>query len=396
MKTPLREEGSPIAEVIRIGVTVLIALVFVVLPRMAKSTPFDESATVYLLLPEAPRAPLDEAVYRISAELRAVGFEIERRNLNPPKAPSSVDLGEDLEGALEESSPDGATQVGFDVIRVAPRIELDSKSELLEIRAYSEPDATPLVQAMRWDEVESAEVIAIRAVELLRAAMLQSLRDERTRASPSSVVVRFTGHRQQESPLKPQVIEAASHSTQEPSKRTGRSERPLRWIVATGAGIYGEGSNTTPQLSGEILGSLMFGAFFVGASLDGSVLPLSWSLSEGNLDVRQLSLHWRGGVRMPCPSRWECHLGAAAGYHGLFIQSKSSAGQSATTVRHAGLLLSGDALIARFWSSGLGLFSHGRVGALLDAPSAQDDPSAGPLGRPSYNVTAGIAFRSDL
>lgn len=386
MKTPLREQGSLNANLIRLGVRIFFVLSLLAFPSGAPASPLDESATVYLLLPDAPPAPLDEAVFRISAELRAVGFEIERRSLNSQELVPSAGASE----AIEESPREPP-------VFVAPRIELDPQSDRLEIRAYSEPQATPLVQTMRWEDDESAEVIAIRAVELLRAAMLQSLRDERTRASPSSVVVRFTGHHQAEAPPAPQVVEPTSvHPSEQSTSLHTKRKRPSRWMLAAGAGIYGEGSSTTPRPSAEFLGTLMFGVFFVGASLDGSILPLSWTLSEGSLDVRQLSLHWRGGLRAPCPSRFECHLGGAVGYHGLFLQPKPSTGQNPDPVRHSGLLLSGDVLIARFWDNGWGLFGHTRVGSMLNAPSAEDEPSAGPLGRPSYNVAIGLAFRSDL
>src|SRR5690606_40882988 len=107
--------------------------------------------------PERTDPLIDEALIRISGELAAVGLRVEIR---PPGSVSD-----------EELVPLDAGDYGA--------IVLSQQRSRIDIRAYARGLETPVSQsAQRNHPGMDAEVVAVPAVEALRAAMIQYARHE--------------------------------------------------------------------------------------------------------------------------------------------------------------------------------------------------------------------------
>lgn len=363
----------------------------------------EKREVVSVLLSSEHREPLDEAIVRLSAELRSAGFEVEVGILAAKESPSTV-VTESKESPVvgegipkTEDSMESSSEPSTASIRPSgPRVELEEKEHGLEIRAFSDSGDAPLSQVIEWKSLESAEVIAIRAVELLRAGLLQSLRDGRLRGRPTSAVVKFTNFDDRSAPKKlRETPKPSSPPTASKTEAVSSTERSiLHFVGALAPALHGEGSRSTVTVSSEVTGALVVDSFFVGATVDVGLIPLVWTLSEGEVEVRPVSLLWRTGWEVPCPRAFECQLGAVVGYHSLYMTSVVASGLGSETTRHSSLILGGDVFFGRFWTQGLGVIVHGRVGGMLDAPTNSQDDTIGPLGRPSWSVAVGIAARS--
>jgi hypothetical protein len=357
---------------------------------------------VVVLRSNDSQAILEEALVRISAELRAVGFDVELARLATNETVVLADAGAAGPAGAEgsRSTESGGSSVRGETPSVeevrGPRLELEAKGDAVEIRAYSGGEAAPLVQLIELSLVENAEVIAIRAVELLRAALLQSLRDGRTRAPPNSSVARFTNFDGERSPLPEPKAQAVAQEPAGPPvpMKPQPADSTIRWLVGLAPAVHGEGGHSGVGLAAEVTGALLIEAFYIGATVESGLMPLTWTLDEGEVRVRPLSFLLRSGWDLPCQGGFECQVGAAIGYHGLYMTPEATSTAS-TSTRHASLLIGGEALFGLFSVSGIGGFLHGRVGGLLDAPNGITEGVDQPLGRPSWNLGLGLAFRSE-
>ena len=137
--------------VLRWVLTALFGLICALVTAPATADP----VRVVVIRPEPSGPLLDEALIRIRGELSAVGLGVEVRSPSP----------ETLEG--EPSF--GPLDYGL--------VELRTSESQIEIRAHAPGLDSPVVQlADPHHPGINAEVIAIRTVEALRAAMIQYAR----------------------------------------------------------------------------------------------------------------------------------------------------------------------------------------------------------------------------
>lgn len=128
------------------------------------------AAKVVLLAPPDPHGDMREAVTRTRAELSAEGFEVELRELDP-----RPDLRAALELAASEAAADAAIAVFFTSDGAAADLwvtdRITGKTSVRQVRV----DGIPLSERPR--------VLSIRAVELLRASLVEAVAPE-TRDHP--------------------------------------------------------------------------------------------------------------------------------------------------------------------------------------------------------------------
>lgn len=333
--------------------------------------PLTHAAEVEVCAPDSAPGIIQEALVRVRAELQAAGFSVE---------------------------PAACGQVPVDL----GRIEFIPRELNVEIRATSLVSAGTMIQhADLRHPAMSAEVMAVRAVEALRAVLLQSLRSgELKEAAMSQSLRAFIQFGLEPEPSsEPDVLtpetSAPRRPITEPSPRKstkGEGGR-LRALLSLGPSV-----NVYPNAPAWTLGTEARGiVHFHGASLGvvGHVdfFPARFSLGDGAARGQSWSILLRPGVSLPCGPNWECHLGVLTGIYQVLFSTDDNA--SAANTRHQSWTVQGDAMIGRFFGLGLGAMLQLRAGTLINAPflvSSQDDETI-VWGRPLIATSFVLAYR---
>ncbi len=324
------------------------------------------AADVETCAPQEPGELLRESLVRVRAELRAAGFSVAPelcRNDN-------VEL-----GGIEFSM----TEAG------------------LEIRSTSVASGGTMIQMVDLNQrVITAEVIAVRAVESLRAVLLQSLRSgeiEEERISPR--LRKFTQFGiVAERATRGEVRKSVAEVPEVPSSTRRRSLSELRGLLSLGPSV-----EFFPQVKAFAIGAEARGMLVLrGASLGliAQVEPFSARADLGHAEVSMTSwsVLFRPGVNVPCGPVWECHLGLAAGIHSSRFRMLVDRDNEAHVV-HRTWTVQGDALLGHYWSSGWGGTIQLRGGALIDAPILRSSAEQAELrwGRPLLAGTLALSYR---
>lgn len=340
-----------------------IALLFPTAARAGEGGDEPEIVTVSLSGPSPPIA--EEAKVRLTAELRTYGFAV--RDC--------------------EILPEGARACDFSA--GAGAVDLTHESHFIAVHAYSGSE-TPLSQRVSLDRYQtSAELIAIRAVEMLRAAMLQALRSGEREAAPGSVTARFTGWAEQAPAQEPQPAPVLV----EPSVKVVSPSPPVHrdaWVFQLGPLLQGTGGGL--DLSGGAMGRVRLATkyFFIGLGVEGTPLAAQLSAPSGLIVTRSFGVLSHLGWVAPCGPMWSCHLGVAAGLEQFFFTSRPSENAVGSNARHETLLAAGDVTVTRYLSEGWGIFVGGKAGGLFDAPRIEDQSA---LGRPLWTLSLGLSAR---
>lgn len=316
--------------------------------------------------------PIAEAVLRIQAELRSVGFGVQPASNSPPAL-----------GAPESAR------------RKVGTIVLVRSGDSVQILAQA-ADGAPLTQQVDLTRASiTAEVLAVRAVEALRAVLLQSMRD-RT-APPESVtdtVRAFTQSSERPpvapAPPSPPPAPAPARPPPAPAKP---EETP--WLLAAGPMLLAPALGASVTAGAEAQLARTFGPLFVGVVVDGSIVPARWSTQKGTVEVSQRSLLAVVGSALPCPPPFMCQLGAGLGPRwSSVVALPDDPAAPAETARHESLLAEGDVLIGYFFDEHAGIVARARVGSLLDAPAmtAAREESVS-WGRPAWGTSLCAALR---
>jgi hypothetical protein len=299
-------------------------------------------------------AMTQEAVHRIEAELAASGFLVDH-------------VESEAAGACSPSDPN---------------IKLRPVSTGIDISASAGPGDDPVSQTVNAsDPATTAELIAIRAVEGLRAAMIQALRRSPDGADAAPESVRRFTRQQQENP--PEAQQAGS-SVPAPDSATplepetsvpGRRRDPVPGpdlLLTLGAGAVWDGG--APGMNVALGVAWLLPPLAIGASFDAGIVA----------------------ARLPCGRSWECQVGVAAGLRQFSISATSAPGDGPPVTaqeNHSSAVVLLDALLGYFPTPGFGLFLRGQGGTLLDAPSIDVGTESMTWGRPSIGVTLGAAAR---
>lgn len=323
-------------------------------------------------------AMTQEAVHRIEAELAASGFLVDH-------------VESEAAGACAQSDPS---------------IKLRPSPAGIDISASAGPGDDPVSQTVNAnDPATTAELIAIRAVEGLRAAMIQALRRSPAGvdAAPESVR-RFTRQQDERPPEPPNDVESPAPPPLQPDTPTasdtsasGRRHDSVPGpdlLLTLGAGAVWDGG--APGMNAALGVAWLLPPLAIGASFDAGIIPGTWTSTFGSIELRPFGITGNVAVRLPCGQSWECQVGVAAGLRQFSISATSAPSDgppASAQENHSSAVVLLDALLGYFPTPGFGLFLRGQGGTLLDAPSIDVGTESMTWGRPSVGVTLGGAAR---
>lgn len=324
----------------------------------ASTTVLGNPGRVRVVLEGATNPLLIEALIRIEAELHAARFVVS----------TSDSLGDD----------------GSEL-----RLSVDGSSVRIEARAAS--GGGEIVQRVRQSgSAGSAEIIAVRAVESLRAALLLAMRDgtldERT---VSADVRHFVGL---DEPSTEPEVEQPPPPAPAPRLRPERVPRaePPPWVATLGPLAASWGRGTPLDAGAEATLRYRARWWSIGVLVDGTFAGGQLETTVGNARLQSLSVLARPALELPLGKSSGASLGADMGLHQLWLFPSLPSGGSLATVSHSTLSAQFDAELHAFFGQ-FGLYGRGRVGALADAPTIVEGNVA--LGRPVWSIGVGLAAR---
>jgi hypothetical protein len=302
-----------------------------------------------IVVARAPReARIERALLLIRGELAGVGLSAEIRDV----APESVPVSSGVYGL----------------------VSLEEQGTVTEIRAFAPGDPKPIVASVDSADADvDAEVIAVRAVETLRAAVLQFAQTHEL-GLPDAV----RGFAQLPKSAKPEA-----HAPPPPHSTTpvlqGFLGPELAWHP-----------HLVPSLGAQ--GGLVAGPRwgFVAASFESTLYRSRISASAGHADVARRVISLEFGARFRVARVWEVTTRAGAGYASYGVRGEAEPGYLAASVDHQSVVLSLAVGSAYYFGRALGLYLNVGGGVALDAPNvriAGEDQST--LDRPSLVVSSG-------
>jgi hypothetical protein len=344
-----------------------------------------EPARVVILRSQAPDPLIDEAVIRTRGELTGVGLE------------AGVLFADDE--TLRQIPSFGAEIYGV--------LAFERDERYVRIRAYSPGSDAPLVQDVDTQKANvNAEVVAVRAVETLRAALLEFTKKAQAeqRALPSAVSD-FAEDRPAAEPPEPPAPTSAPEPQRppepkrveppkpEPKPRPPATKRPLLRLWLGPELAVDRDAAGRPGLGAEIGGLFEPSWYVVGLSASTTFVPLSAEADAGSATVQRRTALVQFGIRAGLGSSIDVLTTLAGGFASYDVQGDANPGFHARSAVHtSGAFSLG--LSSAYW------FAH-RVGAQLglrltsgtDAPVVRiDEQDVITLERPTLSVSLGLLF----
>lgn len=316
-------------------------------PRVVVTAPSDASAL------------LKESLVRAQGELSAVGLgaDVELLPNGAGVARSSAELRDGVFGLLE----------------------LEQRGSVLWIHAWAPGAAESLDARVNLSGPGvTSEVIAVRAVETLRAAMLQFAEAER--GAVPEVVRGFTRF----SPP-PAPAERAPAPAVEAPKRSP----PLAFWAGPALSLH---PGVSPDLGAQ-LGILVGpGRAFAAAAFETTLGDLHLQGEHGSADVRRQAAWLQLGVRLRPSSAWEVATRAGAGYAAFGISGEGDPGYHGAESTHGSLALMLSVSSVYWATRSFGLYGSvgGRVAT--DAPTILiAEKQVITLDRPAFVLSLGAS-----
>lgn len=294
----------------------------------ALSRPASAEPRVLIEMPDAADPVLDEALNRVRGELSAVGLSADVRLFHGTAA--EPELAQDVEGALA--------------------IERDGP--VIRVRAWGPLSPVPVVQELdaRASEV-TAEVVAVRAVEALRAVTLAFKKAERKEVEAPP-------------PPKPEPAPAPPPPPS-PLPRAGLAPRGGHGAITLWAApnTFYDFDSRTLGLGGEL--GAYYGRFpcFVGPAFTSTLYRPSLEVSAGSIDARRLSAALRAGCALEVGDAFELWLSLGAGLALYNVEGHAKSGYVGHSLRHASPFLTAGVGASAWLSRYFGFFA--RVDASL-------------------------------
>jgi hypothetical protein len=327
-------------------------------PAGARADPA-AGARVVVGAPDGASALLKEALVRAQGELAAVR------------------LSADLEIITDESS-------GAERAKLLPRgvyglLALEQRDSVIVIHAWAPRAARPI--DARVDSSApgiTAEVVAVRAVETLRAAMLQFAQNARGDVPPA--VRGFTRFRPE--PARAPVAPA-------PPTKPAPGAPPLAFWAGPAVSLH---AGTSPDLGAQV-GVLVGPRFgFAAAAFETTLSDLRLDAEHGSVDVRRQAVWAQLGARFRPGKAWEVATRAGVGYAAFAIEGQGETGYSGRSAKHGSLAFMLGVSGAYWATRSFGLYAS--VGGRLatDAPTIRvaDNPVI-TLDRPSFVLSLGTS-----
>lgn len=326
----------------------------------------------------APRV-LDEARVRIQAELKAAGFEI---------------LGGD--GSVRDGNEPGR----WECPAGSATITLELVGQSLTIWSQVSGAHEPLSQTLSLQSGDAtAELIAIRAVDGLRAAVLEALVTNQSVVSrPLAEFASARPPREAAREETPPVTEPTSVAVPAEPKRakvssesSQKKEKQFGGMVAFGPELVGGVGAPGVSLGASI--DLWWRFFAIGLAADVALLGASWEAEGARIAIREYGLGLRSQIA-PCKRPLLCQFGAGLSVRTVALDAVQSLAGSELLERGAHTSPAVDiGLGFGYWLSGsVGVQASAWGHVYTDAPRLVVGAEESVWGRPSYVVAIGPFF----
>jgi hypothetical protein len=237
-----------------------------------------DSPTLVIVSSNTSDARLARALVLIRGELSALGVDLQIRSAELPDAPAS---------GSEPSSE---------------RLSLDVKEGVVVVRVFAAGAQAPLVESVDLDGPEvTAEVIAVRAVEALRAARLL----------PSQTPKAATPKTPAESP--PAQPPPVDRSPVEPSKAVP-SERPLPLLQVALGPTFLQNPQGLPQLNAQLALRVGPSWGFAALAAEASLAGPDFTRQAGSAQISRRALLLQLGARLRVHRAWEVNARGGLSY----------------------------------------------------------------------------------
>jgi hypothetical protein len=343
----------------------ILALIGVLLAAVPASA---APARVLVFRPEPPSPVLEEALVRVRGELGAVGLLVEVRPIEEaPRSDSSV-TGQGTYGVLV----------------------LEHAGDYVRIRAYSPDSAIPVEQQVdSTDPHVDAEVVAVRAVETLRAVMLEYAR--RARDKDEEIPDPVTGFtRIGPPPKKPPPPSPPKTPAPAPPALGYRPWFGLR----AGAELALDTTRLSP--SGGISAALRLSPDVYFLELGGSLNLFAAELSRAAGDVRitRSLLDLRAGGIVRVSDAFDAFAAAGGGIGSYGVVGRAEEGFVGRRARHVSALVSAMLGCEIFPTRHVGAYASVLGTLALDAPRVRvDGRSVATAKTPEFAASIGAALR---
>jgi hypothetical protein len=304
---------------------------------------------------------LQEALVRVQGELSAVGLS----------ADVELDADDSVDGPEQRARQD-----------VYGLLQLHQRAQQVLIRAWA-PGASESLEA-RVDLATAGvtpEVVAVRAVETLRAAMLQFAQSQK-----GAVPAEVRGFTRFNPPAPPSTPPAAPPAASEPGHR---ASPPLSFWVGPSVSLH---AGVAPDLGAQFGLLVGPGTAFAAAAFETTLSDVHLAAEHGSADARRQVAWLQLGVRFRPSESWEIATRGGAGYAAFTISGKGETGYHGSTTTHGSwAVMLGVSSV--YWATrSFGLY--GSVGGRLatDAPRIYiAEKQVITLDRPSFVVSLGAS-----
>ena len=302
-----------------------------------------ESQNVVIVSADASDDRLARALVLIRGELSALDVQV--RVAEPTAAPSSTE---------------------------SERLTLDVKDGLVVLRAFAPGAPTPLVESVEPDGPEvNAEVIAVRAVEVLRAArLLPAEAPKITAAQPNAVPKPNAPH----APAAPRELAAPAVQ------------------LALGPSLV-QNSRGLPQLGGHASVRIGLNWCFIAAEGETSLSSMHLERAAGTAQVTRQALFLQVGGRLRLRGVWEVSARSGLGYLHYTTSGAARPGYLDRDLQHRSTAVSVAFGGAYYFVRAFGVYLDLSGVAALDAARIRvNGENAVTLDRPSVSVGAGAVL----
>jgi hypothetical protein len=312
-----------------------------------------------VVVAQPPRdARLERALLLIRGELAGVGLSAEILDAEP----ESADVAEGSYGL----------------------VSLEEQGTVTRIRAFAPGDPKPIVTSVDAAEAGvDAEVIAVRAVETLRAAVLQFAQTHEA-GLPDAV----RGFAQL-----PKRAQAATHHDDgvpaQPTLRAPRPSAPTAQLYIGPELVWQP--RFLPNLGAQ--GGFAMGPRwgFVAVGLESTLYDSDESARAGHVRVSRRLFSVQFGGRFAMTRAWEVTTRAGIGYASYGVSGKPEPGYVGVDLAHHSAVLSLAVGGAYYVARAIGVYLNVAGGVALDAPElrvAGEEVST--LDRPSLSISSGV------
>jgi len=314
-----------------------------------------DSLSTVIVSSNSSDARMARALVLIRGELSALGLDVQVRVADAADAPPSA----------SESSD---------------RLSLEVKEGVIVVRVFASKSEAPLVESVDLDGPDvSAEVIAVRAVEALRAARLLPSQAQRD-AAP----VPAAKHPPAEKPPAAEERPAGEH----PSAALLPPSIPILQFELGPTFVQHARGFPQPNAHAALLVGARWG--FVALGAESSLAGLAFERTAGSARVSRRTLFLQLGARVRVHRAWELNARGGLGYLHYAAEGTAEPGYLARDLQHDTGALSFSLGAAYYFARGFGVYLDVRGLAAFDAARIRlDNEDVVTLDGPSLALGAG-------